>query len=58
MGLQTHTTFDIGKQILLSDSLCKDDTDVLLFKSLQTFKCLDSKVSLIAYCVSGVVFYP
>ena len=31
---------------------------VIHFKCLQTFKRLDSKAFWIAYCVSGVVFYP
>ena len=39
------------------DSLCRDETDaphVIHFKSVQTFKRLDSKAFWIAYCVSGV----
>ena len=31
---------------------------VIHFKCLQTFKHMDSKAFWIAYCVSGVVFYP
>ena len=31
---------------------------IIHFKCLQTFKHLDSKAFWIAYCVSGVVFYP
>ena len=45
------------------DSLCRDDTDapiysVIHFKTVLTFKRLDSKAFWIAYCVSGLVFYP
>ena len=45
------------------DSVYRDDTDtpiyhVIHIKALQTFQCLNSKAIWIAYCVSGVVFYP
>ena len=42
------------------DSLCRDETDapIAQYECLQTFKRLDSKAFWIAYCVSGVVFYP
>ena len=50
----------IGESV---DSLCRDETDapmygVIHFKSVQTFKRLNCKPFWIAYCVSGVAFYP
>ena len=62
MDLNIFNTALYSVYFTITESLCMDETDApmakYIFKSVQTFKRLDSKAFWTAHCVSGVVFYP